>query len=108
MSSLAGLIENTPKPVIAASYSLPKAMIAIFQLGFAMWTLYQSKGRQLDYYGYAAFGPTVIPYALMSFVNLLGNMLVPDYNALYLIGSDVMDEAIRRGARFDGVVGRLV
>jgi hypothetical protein len=108
VSSLAGLIENTPKPIIAASYSLPKAIIAIFQLAFAMGTLYQSRGRQLDYYGYTAFGLTVIPYALMSFVNLLGNMLVPDYHALYLIGSDVMDEAIRRGARFDGVVGRLV
>jgi hypothetical protein len=108
VSSLAGLIESTPRPVIAASYSLPKAMIAIVQLSYAVVTLYQSFGRQLDYYGYAAFGLTVFPYALMSFVNLLSNMLTPDYYALYLIGSDVMDEAIRRGARFDGVVGRLV
>jgi hypothetical protein len=107
-SSLAGLIESTPKPIIAASYSLPKAMIAIVQLGFAVVTLYQSSGKELDYYGYAAFGPTVIPYALMSFVNLIGNMLAPDYHALYFVGSDVMDEAIRRGALFDGVVGRLV
>jgi len=108
VSSLAGLTENKPKTVIAASYSLPKAMVAIVQLGFAVMTLYKSSGTQLDYYGYAAFGLTAIPYALMSFVNLLGNMLVPDYHSLYLIGSDVMDEAIRRGARFDGVVGRLV
>lgn len=104
----AQLFEDKPTPVIAASYSLPKGMIAVVQLGFAVSTLYQSSGSQLDYYGYVAFGITVVPYALMSLVNLLGNILTPDYHALYLVGSDVMDEAIRRGARFDGVVGRLV
>jgi hypothetical protein len=95
-------------PVISASYSLPKALIAVAQLAFAIVTLYQSRGDQINQYGYAAFALTVIPYALMSFVNLLGNLLTPDYHALYLVGSDVMDEAISRGAQFDGVIGRLV
>lgn len=107
VESLAG--SQTPRsPIIAASYSIPKAVIAIVQLGYATITLYQSRGTQIEHYGYAAFALTVIPYALMSLINLFGNMLTPDYQALYLVGSDVMDEAIQRGCRFDGVVGRLV
>ena len=95
-------------PVIAASYSIPKAVIAIVQLSYAIVTLYQSRGDQIEHYGYAAFALTVVPYALMSLINLVGNLLTPDYQALYLVASDVMDEAIQRGAQFDGVVGRLV
>jgi hypothetical protein len=44
----------------------------------------------------------------MSLINLAGNLLTPDYQALYLVSSSVMDEAKLRGANFDGVVGRLV
>lgn len=100
---------ETPKsPIIAASYSIPKAVIAMLQLGYAIMTLYQSRGNQIQHYGYGAFALTVVPYAFMSLINLFGNMLTPSYQALYLVGSDVMDEARRRGARFDGVVGRLV
>jgi hypothetical protein len=98
---------HKPKTVIAASYSIPRVIIAMFQLGYAIVTVYQSRGNQIEHYGYAAFALTVIPYAIMSLINLLGHMLTPDYHALYLVASDVIDEAIKRGCRFDGVVGRL-
>jgi hypothetical protein len=101
-------IQQTPRPAIGASYSIPKAVFAISQLTYAILTLYQTRRNQIDTFGFSAFGLTVFPYALMSLVNLIGNIATPDYHALYLVASDVMDEAIRRGARFDGVVGRLV
>ena len=99
--------QKPKSPIIAASYSIPKAVIAIVQLGYATVTLYQSRGTQIEYFGYSSFALTVIPYAIMSLINLVANMLTPDYQALYLVGNDVMDEAIQRGCRFDGVVGRL-
>lgn len=102
------MINESSTPVVVASYSLPKAIIAIIQLIYAITTLYKSRGDQIAVYGYAAFGLTVIPYALMSFVNLVSGLVTPEYSALFMVGSDVMDEAIRRGAKFDGVVGRLV
>lgn len=109
MSLECGPLKETPSPpIIGASYSVPKAVIAIAQLVYAIVTLYQSRGNQINTFGYSAFGLTVIPYALMSLVNLIGSLVTPDYPALYLVASDVMDEAIRRGACFDGVVGRLV
>jgi hypothetical protein len=77
-------------------------------LGDRPVTLYQSRGDQISRYGYAAFDLTVAPYVVMSAVNLLGNLMVPGYPALYLVKSSVMIEARKDGgACFDGVVGRL-
>ncbi|KAH0537363.1 hypothetical protein FGG08_005842 [Glutinoglossum americanum] len=71
-------------------------------------TIYRSKGNQIHIYGYAAFGLTVTQYALMSLVNLLGNLMCPQYPVMYLVESEVMQEArMRPGAVFEGVAGRL-
>ena len=44
----------------------------------------------------------------MSIVNLLSTMLTPDYPCLYLLKSEIMDEAARReGAKFQGMVAML-
>lgn len=93
---------------ISATYSFPKAFIAVVQLICASFTLYESFGNQITKYGYAAFGLTVTPYALMSLVNLLGSLLTPSYPALYLVHSSVLDEARDRDSVVDGVVGALV
>lgn len=93
---------------LSMSYSLCKALVAIFQLLYASWTLYKTKGDQLEHYGYAAFGLTVTPYLVMSLTNLLGNILTPDFPALYLVRNDVMDEAARReGGLFVGIIGSV-
>jgi hypothetical protein len=44
----------------------------------------------------------------MSVVNLLGNLITPQYPAVYLVSSSVMTEAVRYGrCSFDGVIGTL-
>lgn len=44
----------------------------------------------------------------MSIVNLISGILAPDYATVYLLGSEILEEASRReGARFEGMVGRL-
>jgi len=93
---------------IACSYSFPKVVASIIQLCSAVITLYHTRGTQLQQYGYAAFGLSVIQYAIMSFINLLGNLLCPDYPTLYMIRSEVMKEAEARGGYFAGTVGVLV
>jgi hypothetical protein len=90
---------------LTLSYSTVKAIAAIIQVGFAVVTLYQTRGNQIQRFGYAAFGLTVIPYAIMSIVNLLGNAMTPDYSSMYMIWSEVMAEAEARGGKFDGMVG---
>jgi hypothetical protein len=58
-------------------------------------------------YGYAAFGLTVAPYLVMSLVNLISTVLTPDYSVVYLVRTDIMEEAERHEGHFNGVVGQI-
>ncbi|KAI9659659.1 MAG: hypothetical protein M1829_006567 [Trizodia sp. TS-e1964] len=107
---------------IPSSYSLVKVFVSIGQAALGISTLYLARGNQISLYGYSAFGLTVVPYSIMSLVNLLGNAITPEYPALYLVHSTVMDEVLRRitegtvneteparpSFRFELVVGSLV
>ena len=98
-----------PAIELSSNYNLPKGLIAIFQTLYASATLYRTRGDQIQRYGYAAFGLTAAPYVVMSIINLLGTMLTPDYPCVYLVRSEIMDEASRRkGAKFEGMVATLI
>lgn len=101
--------DNKPPTVkLSSNLNISKALIAIFQLAYASVTLYRTKGDQIERYGYAAFGLTVIPYLIMSFVNLAGNVLTPNYPKKFLVHSKIMDEAKQYpGTIFEGVVGTV-
>ncbi|KAF2000613.1 hypothetical protein P154DRAFT_598655 [Amniculicola lignicola CBS 123094] len=92
---------------IASTYNFVKVLAALAQTGYASLTLYRSRGDQIERFGYAAFGLTVAPYAVMSVMNLIGNLCRPDYASLYLVDTSIMDEARRRGGNFEGTVARL-
>ncbi|EPQ53345.1 hypothetical protein GLOTRDRAFT_95311 [Gloeophyllum trabeum ATCC 11539] len=104
------LLEN-PENVnvkLSKSQSWLQMAISIAQLFFSSMTLYRARGDQIDYYGYAAFGLSVIPYTLMSLVNLFGSMILGDYPYVYVLNTPVLQEAARRpDASFDGYVGYL-
>ncbi|KAF2258121.1 hypothetical protein CC78DRAFT_538017 [Lojkania enalia] len=105
------LPEDTYTDRIGSTYSLVKGIVALAQAAFAIKTLYQARGNQIEKYGYAAFGLTVAPYALMSFVNLLGALSRPEYDAIYLVGSPMMVEERRRkglDGYYESVVGELL
>lgn len=93
---------------LANSYSALKSISAVIQLVFACITLYRTRGAQIDKYGYAAFGLTVVQYAVMSLVNLIANVVTPDYPALYMIRDRIMEEAERKGGIFIGTVASLI
>ncbi|KAJ7128528.1 hypothetical protein C8R44DRAFT_979201 [Mycena epipterygia] len=94
---------------LCSSYSIPKAAAGVVQAIYSSFTLFSARGAQIHQYGYAAFGLTVLPYTVMTLVNLVGNLLTPDYSTLYLVESDVLLEAQKRsGAVFEGIVGKLV
>jgi hypothetical protein len=92
---------------MSSSYSFTKSAVAIGQTIYASITLFRARGDQITVYGYAAFGLTVIPYIIMSVLNLVAQVLAPDYSALYMVHSEEMEEARRRGGVFDGAVGTL-
>lgn len=103
--------DDGPAPIVqlAASRSTAKVVIALVQTIYASYTLYETRGDQIRRYGYASFGLTVAPYAVMSVVNLIGSLLVPVYPSLFLVRSEVMDEVecIDGQRKFEGTVGVL-
>ena len=92
---------------ISWSYNLSKGPIALFQALYASATLYETRGDQIERYGYTAFGLTVAPYLVMSIINLIGTVLTPDYSTIFMVESEIMEEARQRhGASFRGAVGK--
>ena len=98
---------STPK--LSSSFNVVKGVAALAQLLYTSITLYHTNGGQLKQFGFAAPGLTVLPYAVMSGLNLIANLVTPHYPTMYLVRSKVMEEAERRkGSRFNYVVGELV
>jgi len=78
--------------------------ISLIQAFWATITLYRARGDQIDECGYAAFGLTVAPYACMSLLNIVANLLTPEYSALFLVRTPVMEEAEADGGFFSGEI----
>jgi hypothetical protein len=94
---------------VSSTWNAAKILITIIQTFYASFTLYEAtKGQQTDQYGYAGFGFTVIPYVVMSIVNLFGSLVTPDYPAMFLVWSAELKEAQDRGGKFDVIVGTVV
>lgn len=92
---------------IATSSSPVTVAVGLYQIIYGAATLYLARGDQIQLYGYASFSLTVIPYILMTALNLFAQLLTEDYPALYMLETDIMSEARKRGGLFEGMVGRL-
>ena len=98
---------STPK--LSSSFNLIGGIVALLQSLYAFFTLYHTNDGQLNQYGFAAPGLTVLPYAVMSALNVMANLIAPNYPTLYLVRSEVMEEAERRrGSPLQYVVGKIV
>ena len=94
---------------LSSTNNFAKGLIAIFQTIYASVTLYNARAGQINQYGYPAFLLTVVPYIVMSIVNLASAVLTPDYSVMYLVESEAMEEAKKRAnAKFHGVVGKIL
>lgn len=100
-----------PSISVSASYNTPQAFAAVLQAIFAALTLYHAYGHQIDRFGYAAFGLTVVPYAIMSLLNLIANLVCPTYPAMYLVSNKALRELQTKSPamelEIDSVVGTL-
>ena len=92
---------------ITTTYNGIKAAAAVGQTIFASITLYQARGDQIQHYGYAAYGLTVLPFLIMSIMNLCVTIVSADYPTMYCVESKDSDEAVTRGGHIVGAVGRL-
>jgi hypothetical protein len=93
---------------IASIHSVLKILASIFQLWFAVFTLIRHQGDSIKRWGFASFFLVPVPYAIMSSVNGISNLLTPDYPSLYMVHSEIMDEAEQAGGAFHGIIGRVI
>lgn len=72
-------------PNLASNYSFVKIFAAILQILNGSFELYKARGDQVERFGYASYSLTVIPYVLMSLLNLLASLTVPQYPSMFLV-----------------------
>jgi len=70
---------------LASNYNLIKILASIFQTVYGAFELYAARGNQLDKYGYAAYAFTVVPYTMMSVVNLVAALFQPQYPSKFVV-----------------------
>ena len=93
---------------ISSGTNTVKNLVALFQLFFAVLTLWRSRGNQIDTYGYAAFSLSVAPYAVMAVTNLLANALCLEYQTMFLVHNEILEEAESLyQVKVNGCVGEL-
>ncbi|KAF8246575.1 hypothetical protein K440DRAFT_631102 [Wilcoxina mikolae CBS 423.85] len=109
LMSLAASHATKSDIVLSNSYSVVKAFTGLVQIISSLYTIYSSYGDETARYGFAAFGFTVLPYTVMSMLNVAANIIEASYDCLFLVRSDVMKEAEEReGGEFVGEVAELV
>ena len=101
-------LKGRAETKISRSHSLLKMAVSVVQLVLSSFTVYRTRGPQIERYGYASFGLSTIPYAFMSFLNLICVGCTGQYPYLFMLHTQTLEEARgRTGAEIFGAVGIL-
>ncbi|KAL8962145.1 MAG: hypothetical protein Q9193_001412 [Seirophora villosa] len=106
ISRLLGM-NHAPDVKLASTHDVPRILFSLIQTVSGGYSLYKARGSQIERYGFAAYGLTVLPYMMVSIINLIGSLLTSEYEAVYTVHSPIMDEMKGRGGLCDGVVGTI-
>ena len=104
---LAPAFRKSEKIKLGRSAEGASAVIAIAQVIFSSITIYRTRGDQIEKYGYAAYGLSVYPYALMSLANLVKLAVCGRYPFVYVLRTATLVKAEGDGGVFNGAVGNL-
>lgn len=86
------LLPGAPKFDIAYNYNFVKVLAAIAQILYVCYQLYETSQPQISKSGYAAYQLTIIPYAIMSLINLFAALCQPEFPAMFLVRPDYPGE----------------
>lgn len=99
--------QSSTQTRLACVQNFPRTLLSLSQTVSGAYALYKARGSQIERYGFAAFGLTVIPYIVISIINFTGSLLSSEYETIFLVHSSIMDEMIARGGFSDGTVGSV-
>lgn len=77
--------SGTSQLQLSSNYSILKPVAALIQVIYGSFEIYRASRQQLGKFGYAAYSLSVIPYIIMSVVNLLASMCEPQYPSMFLV-----------------------
>lgn len=94
---------------LSSNYNILKAVAGIIQIVYGSLELYKAFQLRLTKFGYASYSLTIIPYMLMSLINLLATLCEPQYPTMFLVlygGSDMppVDHSVLPGTKASGAV----
>lgn len=98
------LSDGLDKFEISCNYNVVKIIAAITQILYGSFQIYHSSGPQLEKFGYAAYQLTIIPYIIMSLINLLASLCEPEYPAMFLVSRSIDED---EGRRISGEIGKV-
>ncbi|KZT69205.1 hypothetical protein DAEQUDRAFT_765741 [Daedalea quercina L-15889] len=88
-------------------------VLSVVQIGIGSYNLYTSRSNEIPRWGYAAYSLSVIPYVIMSVMNLLCAAIVDSYACAQLLRTPILEESLRREAdeygepEYDGTIGTV-
>ncbi|TFY57309.1 hypothetical protein EVJ58_g7098 [Rhodofomes roseus] len=111
-------LEQTKELKIHHPSGITNVLLSIFQIVFAIFTLYFTPSDQIPRWGYAAYGLSVFPYALMSVMNLLCAAFVGGYASGHILRTPILEESLKRAGQtshagnvttvtYDGLIGTV-
>ncbi|KAI0948199.1 hypothetical protein AcW1_009779 [Taiwanofungus camphoratus] len=101
-------LEDTSGINLCRPQTVLKMLLSAAQLISAILTLYYTRGDQIDRFGYAAYGLSVVPYAIMTMVNLICTAIIGEVPCCYVLRTPILQKAEQcPGAIFNGAIGHL-
>ncbi|KAH9932952.1 uncharacterized protein B0H18DRAFT_870933 [Fomitopsis serialis] len=90
------------------------ATLSIIQIVAGSYSLYISWLSQVPTWGYASYGLTVLPYVVMSIINLVCAICVDSYACAQLLRTPILEESLLRRectesqpSAYDGTIGTV-
>ncbi|KAH9932934.1 uncharacterized protein B0H18DRAFT_1208267 [Fomitopsis serialis] len=86
-------------------------LLSLVQICVGSYNLYEARVTQIPRWGYAAYGLSVLPYVIMSILNLLCAAIVDSYACAQLLRTPILEESLWRpeggDPEYDGTIGAV-
>ena len=85
-------------------------VLSLIQIGIGTYNVYTARSSQIPRWGYAAYSLSVLPYVIMSVMNVLCAAIVDSYACAQLLRTPILEESLKRDDQapdYDGTIGTV-
>ena len=108
-------LNDTERLTVHHRPGIVSGVLSVIQIGIGTYNLYSAQSSQIPRWGYAAYSLSVLPYVIMSVMNLLCAAVVDSYACAQLLRTPILEETLRRQTsensreiiEYDGTIGTV-